>query len=511
MELAVLRDTVSVNEVLLDTVAEQSVECDFILPDYCPDILKILKCKVAPTILSKNIMSDKLMIEGSAQVQLLYLSEQAEGIQTFSYQMPFDKTLELKASVQNPFVMAKCRMNYANCRAVNSRKVDVRGAVGIYVKVGAVKNQNTISDCTEPKVYLKKRILDCSNLINCLSKQFTLREDVEVTDSGSLRCILRSCAMPSVTDYKVVSNKVIMRGECKVCLVYLTNDGRRPQQMETEIPISQIFDVDFVDEDCTVMMDLSVVYIRAEPKSSDGETSVADLDICINADIKAYKKSQCMTAGDAYSTQYELNLQSKPITIENLQESHQDNAVHKDSLDVSADSMAEVYDVYGDPMVTSVIWKGNTCTCSINMVVSILGENTDGLPCYCERSTAFEHNFTTNEAQGQPTAEINVSLMKMTYSLNSAGTLDISAEIAVTAQVISLSRENVIFEMEADQNKPKASGAENALTLYYADAGEAVWDIAKNYNTSVDAVMEENGIESEKLDDRRMLLIPLIS
>jgi hypothetical protein len=45
MELSITRQPVAINETVLDTSVEQSVECDVLLPDYCPDILRILTCQ----------------------------------------------------------------------------------------------------------------------------------------------------------------------------------------------------------------------------------------------------------------------------------------------------------------------------------------------------------------------------------------------------------------------------------------------------------------------------------
>ena len=45
---------------IYDGVQEQSVELDYILPDYYPDIFKLIKCCIAPTIISSNINGDSL-------------------------------------------------------------------------------------------------------------------------------------------------------------------------------------------------------------------------------------------------------------------------------------------------------------------------------------------------------------------------------------------------------------------------------------------------------------------
>ena len=46
MDFEVLRQAVCVNELIYEGSVEQSVDSDLTLPDYCPDILRILKCTV---------------------------------------------------------------------------------------------------------------------------------------------------------------------------------------------------------------------------------------------------------------------------------------------------------------------------------------------------------------------------------------------------------------------------------------------------------------------------------
>ena len=45
---------------VLDTVAEQLTDVDLTLPDYCPDIEKILKCTLNPKIHSKTLSGGQL-------------------------------------------------------------------------------------------------------------------------------------------------------------------------------------------------------------------------------------------------------------------------------------------------------------------------------------------------------------------------------------------------------------------------------------------------------------------
>ena len=57
MDLSVTRENVRVSETLLDTVSDHPVDCDIILPDYCPDIARILKTEGCASIDQKVLES----------------------------------------------------------------------------------------------------------------------------------------------------------------------------------------------------------------------------------------------------------------------------------------------------------------------------------------------------------------------------------------------------------------------------------------------------------------------
>ena len=72
-------------------------------------------------------------------------------------------------------------------------------------------------------------------------------------------------------------------------------------------------------------------------------------------------------------------------------------------------------------------------------------------------------------------------------------------------------RESVVTTISVDEEKPKERDKDIALTIYYADEGEQVWEIAKRYNTSVEQVMSENDLAGDVVEKRGMLLIPIVT
>ena len=85
-----------------------------------------------------------------------------------------------------------------------------------------------------------------------------------------------------------------------------------------------------------------------------------------------------------------------------------------------------------------------------------------------------------------------------------------SAQITVDGALYRTEQVQYLTGLRVDESRAKKPITENAMTIYYADAGESLWSIAKEYQTSMEAVMEENGLENAYLEEKKAILIPMI-
>ncbi|MCL2109312.1 MAG: hypothetical protein FWH20_08215, partial [Oscillospiraceae bacterium] len=71
MELKLNKEPVFLGEVVYDGQTEQGVEFDYVLPDYFPDIFKVLKCTLTPSIISYSISGSQLFCDGVVYIKVL--------------------------------------------------------------------------------------------------------------------------------------------------------------------------------------------------------------------------------------------------------------------------------------------------------------------------------------------------------------------------------------------------------------------------------------------------------
>ena len=515
MELKLNREALCLNEVVYDGISEQSVEMDYILPDYYPDIFKILKCQLTPQVISYNTASDKLIYDVVVRIKVLYLAQESNQVKCIEQRYTYSKTLDLKKSCDNPLVTIVPKLDYCNCRAISERRLDIRGAVSCKVKVSCTGEQNIVSDACGLGVQTRKLQLGYAGSKIYTQKQFTIREEIELSDSKpSAFSILRHDAVANVSDFKIISNKIIIKGDAKVTMLYSASDEGDIDTLEAtqaQIQLSQIVDLNGVSDEFECFVDMNVVTSDLTIKTDEnGDSRIIACEIVICAICVAHKMTNVEVVSDAYSTEYSCRYSTIPLKTEMIPTIIDKTFMVKSSAEHNEGDINAVCDVWCS--ISNVVTRAsseNEIIVSGTLNTCILAKSDEG-PIYLEKSDIFDHSIDVDNLSRDSNFLPTVKVVSCSYSLASNNTVEIKAEVGIKGCLYEVKTVDGIDEITVDTNKPKERDLSYALKIYYADEGEGVWDIAKRYNTSVEAIMEENELEGEVLEQRGMLLIPIV-
>ena len=87
--------------------------------------------------------------------------------------------------------------------------------------------------------------------------------------------------------------------------------------------------------------------------------------------------------------------------------------------------------------------------------------------------------------------------------------IDLRIEIKLNSTVLKRNTAELMTNIDFDKSKIKEK-KHSAITIYFSDKNESVWDIARKYNTTTDAIKAENEITENTIKENLMLLIPCI-
>ena len=223
MELKLQKQPVAVCELLLDTVAEYPIECDLLLPDYCPDIVRVLCCRVQASCSDCSARKSTLTVEGMAAVSLCYIGE-VGGMRKAEYKIPFSKSFELSREVTQPICSVTIEPGQINYRAVSKRRLDLRGVLMLRVRLYDAAEQPAISQAEGQGVQLLRREYPGARLEGQSSHRFSLAEQLAtaVGKEPATEVVQIDCR-PVVQDCRPVAGRAVLKGELLVHLLYKTD------------------------------------------------------------------------------------------------------------------------------------------------------------------------------------------------------------------------------------------------------------------------------------------------
>ena len=94
MELELCKETYSCYEALPPLVETREQSTETIVPDYCPDIARIVEGSGCLFVRSREIADGRVSVSGSLRVTLLYIADGSGGLKSFSYTLPVEETLD---------------------------------------------------------------------------------------------------------------------------------------------------------------------------------------------------------------------------------------------------------------------------------------------------------------------------------------------------------------------------------------------------------------------------------
>ncbi len=509
MENKALKTDVYTNENIWVDSCEQPIDVDFNLPDYCPDISKIFKCKAVSRISSKSLNDKSITIDGNICITVLYCDKD-NNLCSYEYQYPFNKVKEIEQDTQGCNVSCFIKTDYINCRAVTSRKIDIHGAATINIKLFCRKRCNVISDIDDPSIEIRRATAPSTSPMGYSEKYVIIEEEIACSNgSAAINRILRYDAYPSVTDCKVINDKIMVKGDMAVTITYCAENLPSPQIMKTILPFSQVVDMQGVTDDCQCETKTTLAFLDIKPKANmSGECKIFALSAKLLICSQAYCQNDVPIINDAFSRRFEADFKKDKIVFTKMCENIKEHFHFKQNV-VLSESIASVLDLWCDIQSQSVKFTDDKMQICGTLIVGIVSISESGETCYIEKPLDFEYNYAIQDAHNNLECLPEISIISCGYTINSPTNLEIRADMAVNAAVIEKRGIELLTDITLNEGKLKPKNNSCSMTIYFVSGEESIWNIARIYNASVDEIIKINNLDDEYVKDGTMLLVPV--
>ena len=478
------------------------VECSIILPDYFPDVMKILRY-TAKAVKSPVITENgRETVHGTVNIEVNYVSEDGE-LCSCSQLQPFSHAFECAGKISA--AEAEVSVGELGCRAVNQRRIDLHGSIEILIRTFSFDEKEIVSSAKGAGTVIKGEEKETVVITGEYIKEFTLDETAEVGyGKPQIGKVIRSSAFAEVTECHVIQDKIVTKGEVRIGVLWKPEENGEETEEETcfsefTFPVSRMVDADgiLMTDICDARYDAGFPEIVS---ISDGRAFGIKVKIGIFA--RAYRKENLSCIKDMFSSEYEMKTEKEKISFINeaVPISFTENIFEKPELPESAESVTDIWTEVSSPKITI---EGKI---SFSVKICMFAKDGEGNPLYFEKILEKELD---SPAVGKEIAFYNLSsgIRKGEFTFGRGGKAEVSSEVLIDGTVYTSLSTNVIASCSIDENKRIERGSA-AMIFCYAEKGEQVWDIAKKYKAPIENILSENGITGEILTEKTMLVIP---
>ena len=481
-------------------------EEDFIVPDIKPDILNTIRTNGTVCIYKKEVMDGKVRIEGSINVYIMYLADdETSSIRSLNTTLSFSQTIDFERVKEGMLLEDKIVLKSLEAKVINGRKVNVRAMLDLDLKIVSNEELEFIKEIDDIK---DAQTLDKSITLNSLlGSGFTkvYAKDTIVIDSlDNLAEIMKVDFTIINEETKISYNKVLVKADACVKMVYLTEDNRICTTSNL-IPVMGFIDMpDVTDENiCDVQYEIKNLLVK--PNNIEEHSIYVEAELEINA--RVYQSKQLNIIEDLYSPSVNLVYKQKQIQAVAQKEMVRDTCSIREKQFISEIGNRKIYDVDINTRVINqtilkdrILYEGEL---ELNFLFEAEGSSRVGTK---NMTLPFTFNMDCMGAIPTSKIETNIEITLQDFTIMPDESIDIKIDLEFLVNLSNSQNMQVIEEVNVDETR---QNERYSLIIYFVKPGDTLWKIAKKFRSTISNIAKINGIEDEnKINVGQQLFIP---
>lgn len=483
---------------------EHEEAIDVIVPDINPDVLSIVHATGSCSIREKQVGAGSVTVSGDIFIKVLYSTEE-DKLYSLSGQIPYNYNYEAAGAMAGDTAVVAVKVINAGAAALNPRKLTLKAEVGVDVRLfqpSALEIVEGAAGAADEGINVRTAADSWAYLGAVPEKKIAFNEEIRlisgnVSDSDKL---LRSDLTWVAEDVKVLTNKVMLRGNAVVRVITMPENGGGVMENTYKLPFSQIIESDGVDQEDRVEIDFQTLQFETQFVTRGENELYLYCNIFGCATVFVEKQAQVTLLEDMYSTAYDMSFDTAEVYGGTGQPA---------TLQTDADGIIEV-EVPAVKVLDYSVCPRARCTMDMisgSFYFRVLYENQDGRVCSAARRIDVE---TAGEALCAVGC-VKAGADAVSVGVDATGAIQISFRAVFEAQTLCKTPRKYIKSCRLDTDKPLGRARDASLVLRAAQDGESVWSIAKQYRTSPEAIVSANRLEGENdLAPGRLIIIPFV-
>lgn len=485
--------------------ARIAVKEDILLGDGKPDIARVFQTQLSPCIENSVLENGKLMISGKIWVDVLYLAEGTPWtVHSMRTQIPLEAAFDTECPHDTTVPICTFSHNVEDLRMIlrSTRKLNLSAMLELSAEIVWNQKVSVVSSVTgSDELQVLETVRNVSRKVAECKEKLIVKEELKIPERvGNISELLWWDAFLCSKEVQLLSDQAMVRGELEVSILYTTEENDAGvQYLKERIPFSSMVDGTGIGSgmkyELILQPEKPMVRVGTD---QDGELRLFDTETLCDCMLRVYEEKEEKWIRDVYLPSHRTQQEGQKV--------HVSGPLRMEMYNFRADGELELPENLPDPIrvfYTSVLPHVDDVMLEdgilqvegvLHMGIYFQASEESGGVCAFSGQMPFQHSVNLGlEEDVQLRTRVHVQEASASWQGGGRMRIGVQCQLEVTtgkSQEVEVLEEVGLVPMEAEELSQIPS-----MALYIVQPGDTLWNIAKEFNTTADRVMELNEIK----------------
>lgn len=476
------------------------IEQDILVPDTKPDAIKIVNVTVHPYVTDIEVMDNKVKVNGKLNYYVIYRTNETNmGTRGLFVSLPYTQALNIKGINKNMDVRVKPFVKNTIYSLPNERKIAIKTEV-IFKVIGLEPTYVELIQRFSPEHKVQVKLNECkfNNLIKNKFNIIASKEDIMLPkDNEDFYEILKVEPIITNTEYKESYNKVMVKGDILVNLLYLADkQDTEIKKINLEIPFSGMIEMDNITDKSKFDIEFAINDFNIRLNTDMSTSRTMNVEYQIGVHVNMFEEEEFTYVDDFYCEDKDLRYEQttkRAVRDENLIIKNIDI---KESLNSILPDNAKLLDYTIDTSNIMLKQTGSNVHVEGNVKIGILLQNIESLEIDNKVvDLLVNEDFVIEDINPDSVISLDIIMDKASV-MQSGNDVEVKLKINLNIKsdnIVDLNLVDKIEELDLDLSNL------DSMNIYIVKPKDSLWSIAKKYNTTVEKIVQTNDLTDSSI------------
>lgn len=492
MEVETTKQNITVNKLVSSKKEVVTIEGDMIVPDVKPDILNTIDTVGNVCIYKKEVLDGKVRFDGSINLNVIYLADtEVDTTRGLTNTLDFTQIIDVDNCRNGMELRNNITIKDIECKVLNGRKINTKVVLEIEVYIYSNEEINILKEINNVDgVQTLNLNMQINNLVGTGCCRSLAKDTIYLEEGDCLAEILKTEVKVINCEMKVSYNKVLLKADACVKIMYLTENGDI-KVVSSNIPVMGFIDIANVSENNILKCQYEIKNILVKPNSAEQHSIYVEVEFEICCD--AVDTVEIETIQDMYCPTAELKFKQKVVNTMMNKQITKNICNIRERVSIPEISSNRIYDVEILPNINNVnilngrvVYEGEL---KLNFIFSSDMNNGIDTKKYI---LPFTFNIDNEAINSNKTLNTKTNCINDEFVITLDGMIECRVDLEFENEMYDNANINIIDNIEVlEENNSNPS-----MVMYIVKDGDTIWNIAKKYKTTMQDIIDINNLDN---------------